>query len=67
MMGVPYEKVEKIIKPEERLKDLRKSYENKEEIKNPELIKKLIDVADFFHYKANIPYGISGSILPGFT
>ena len=40
----------------------------REEIKNPELIAKLMDVADFFHFMADIPYdhlGISGSILPG--
>ncbi len=68
MMGVPLDKVERIIKPEHRLWGLKKTFESSEEVKNPELISKLMDVADFFHYMADIPYdhlGISGSILPG--
>lgn len=68
MMGVPHEKVKKIIKPEKRLEEIKKQYENNEKLKNPEIIAKLIDVADFFHYIAGISYenlGISGSILPG--
>ena len=68
MMGVPLDKVERIIKPEERLLGLKKTFESGGEVKNPELISKLMDVADFFHYKADIDYenlGISGSILPG--
>lgn len=68
MMGVPLDKVERIIKPEQRLLGLKKTLENGGEVKNPELIAKLMDVADFFHYMADIPYenlGISGSILPG--
>ena len=68
MMGVPHDKVERIIKPENRLMGLKKSVEAGKEVQNPELIAKLMDVADFFHYKADIPYenlGISGSILPG--
>ena len=68
MMGVPLEKVEKIIKPEERLLGLKKTFDEGGEVKNPELIAKLMDVADFFHFMADIPYdhlGISGSILPG--
>ena len=68
MMGVPLEKVEKIIKPENRLYGLMKTFKSGGEVKNPELISKLMDVADFFHYMADIPYdhlGISGSILPG--
>lgn len=68
MIGVPLDKVERIIKPENRLLGLKKTVENNGEVKNPELISKLMDVADFFHYMANIPYnhlGISGSILPG--
>ena len=68
MMGVPLEKVEKIIKPEERLLGLKKTFDEGGEVKNPELIAKLMDVADFFHFTADIPYdhlGISGSILPG--
>ncbi len=68
MMGVPLEKVEKIIKPEERLLGLKKTFDEGGKVKNPELIAKLMDVADFFHFMADIPYdhlGISGSILPG--
>ena len=68
MMGVPLDKVEKIIKPENRLMGLKKTFESGGTVKNPELIKKLMDIADFFHYMADIPYenlGISGSILPG--
>ena len=67
MMGVPLDKVEKIIKPENRLMGLKKTFESGGNVKNPELIKKLMDIADFFHYMADIPYenlGISGSILP---
>ena len=68
MMGVPLDKVEKIIKPENRLMGLKKTFESGGNVKNPELIKKLMDIADFFHCMADIPYenlGISGSILPG--
>ena len=68
MMGVPLEKVERIIKPEKRLLGLKKTFESGGEVKNPELISKLMDIADFFHFKAGIEYenlGISGSILPG--
>lgn len=68
MMGVPLDKVERIIKPENRLLGLKKTIESGGEVKNPKLIAKLMDVADFFHYKADIAYenlGISGSILPG--
>ena len=68
MMGVPIDKVERVIKPENRLNGLKKTFESGGEVKNPELISKLMDVSDFFHYMADIPYenlGISGSILPG--
>ena len=68
MMGVPLDKVERIIKPENRLLGLKKTFDEGGEVKNPELIAKLMDVADFFHFMADIPYdhlGISGSILPG--
>ena len=68
MMGVPIDKVERIIKPENRLYGLKKTLESGGDVKNPELISKLMDVSDFFHYMADIPYenlGISGSILPG--
>ena len=70
MMGVPYEKVKEIIKPENRLKEIKNSYEkgkNKDNKKSNPLIRRLLDLADFFHYKAGIPFenlGISGSILP---
>ena len=65
MMGVPKNKIKKIIKPEERLNEIRQS-EKEIPTQNP-LIEKLLDIADFFHYKAGIGYknlGISGSILP---
>ena len=68
MMGVPLNKVKRIIKPEHRLLGLKKTFESGGEVKNPEIISKLMDVCDFFHYIGGIPYenmGISGSILPG--
>ncbi|MCQ2971814.1 MAG: DNA polymerase subunit beta [archaeon] len=68
MMGVPHNKVKEIIKPENRLKELKEAYENGEKVKNPEIVAKLMDVADFFHYVAGIDYqnlGISGSMCPG--
>jgi len=70
MMGVPLNKVKEVIKPENRLNELRMDYEkgrNKDKIEATALIRKLLDLADFFHYKAGILYenlGISGSILP---
>lgn len=68
MMGVPKDKVAEIIKPEERLSELRNAFNKGEKLKNPEIMGKLMDVSDFFHYVAGVPYenlGISGSILPG--
>ncbi len=68
MMGVPLDKVERIIKPEHRLLGLKKTVDEGGNVKNPEIIKKLMDVCDFFHYIGGISYknmGISGSILPG--
>jgi len=65
MMGVPLKKVKEIIKPEERLNEIR-IQEMKTPSNNP-IIEKLLKVADFFHYIAKIDYkdlGISGSILP---
>ncbi|MBZ9571405.1 DNA polymerase subunit beta [Methanobrevibacter sp. TMH8] len=65
MMGVPHNKVKTIIKPEERLNEIIRQ-EKEIPSENP-IIKKLLKVADFFHYKAGISYdnlGISGSILP---
>ena len=44
MMGVPLDKVEKIIKPENRLMGLKKTFESGENVKNPKLIKKLMDI-----------------------
>lgn len=76
MMGVPIEKVAKIIKPEERLAELREKFipilkeKHEKNVKlnyEEELMEKLIDLSDFFHYIAEVPYndlGISGSILP---
>jgi len=76
MMGVPKDKVSKIIKPEERLAEIREKFipllnDKKEKGEKltyeEELMDKLIDLSDFFHYVANIDYdnlGISGSILP---
>ncbi len=77
MIGVPYDKVARIIKPENRLRELREEYvpiikekrENGEDLDYmEELMEKLIDLSDFFHYVAGVDYddlGISGSILPG--
>ncbi len=62
MMGVPRNKVEKILKPEERLKEILESNNN------DELLRKVVKLANIFHDYADIPYskmGISGSILPG--
>lgn len=74
MMGVPLDKVNKIIHPNERLNEIISEFSkisnssNPNEFKNIDLIRKLIKVASFFNQIANIPYenlGISGSILPG--
>ena len=70
MMGVPLDKVERVIKPENRLMGLKKTVESGGDVRNPELISKLLDISDFFHYLAGVPYknlGISGSILPGLS
>ena len=70
MMGVPLNKVREIIKPENRLEEIKKRHErgkNEDNNKLDPLIGKLLDLSDFFHYKAGIAYenlGISGSILP---
>jgi uncharacterized protein len=62
MMGVPLEKVEKILRPSERLKEI---------INDPtpdKILQKVIKIAETFHELTDIPYhhlGISGSILPG--
>lgn len=65
MMGVPLDKVDKIIKPEDRLKTIRKGLDKKV---SEDIREKLIDLSDFFHYIAGIDYnylGISGSTCPG--
>ena len=70
MMGVPLDKVKRVIKPENRLMGLKKTVESGGDVRNPELISKLLDISDFFHYLAGVPYenlGISGSILPGLS
>ena len=62
MMGVPLDKVEKILKPEERLKEILNSSDS------DALLKKVVKLAGIFHDQAGIPYskmGVSGSILPG--
>ncbi|MGZ7117921.1 MAG: DNA polymerase subunit beta [Methanobacterium sp.] len=62
MMGVPFERIKKILKPEERLKDIING-EN-----NGQLLKKVVKLAGIFNDYADIPYskmGVSGSILPG--
>lgn len=62
MMGVPLNKVKKILKPEKRLKEIMEEYNDNE------LLKKVVKIANIFHNHANIPYskmGVSGSILPG--
>lgn len=72
MMGVPLNKIEKILRPDERLNEIRNQFlkENRSEndLSNDSLLKKVIKVADTFHQGAGIPYesmGISGSILAG--
>jgi predicted nucleotidyltransferase len=74
MMGVPLDKIAEIIKPEERLREIREEYipkfkdkDNNSLSEEENLLRKLIDLSDFFHYKADISYdnlGISGSICP---
>ncbi len=62
MMGVPLDKVEKILKPEERLREILNNSDN------DELLKKVVKLADIFHDHTDISYskmGVSGSILPG--
>ncbi len=61
MMGVPLEKVSKILHPDDRLKEIMNTHSL------DGLLKKVADVANTFHDNAEIPYanmGISGSILP---
>jgi len=62
MMGVPLEKVKKILRPSERLKEIIK-------LPSPDnILQKVIKIAETLHELTNIPFnhfGISGSILPG--
>lgn len=62
MMGVPVDKVKKILRPEKRLKKILN-------LNSPdELLQKVIKVAETFKEHTGISYhhmGISGSILPG--
>lgn len=62
MMGVPLEKVEKIFRPSERLKEIM-NHPSPDKI-----LQKVIKISETLHYLTDIPYhhlGISGSILPG--
>ena len=62
MMGVPLQKVEKILRPSERLKEMM-NYPSPDKI-----LQKVIKIAETLHELTDIPYrhlGISGSILPG--
>ncbi len=61
MMGVPINKVETILKPTERLNEIRNSQSR------DSLLEKVVKLAGIFHKNAGISYdkmGISGSILP---
>ncbi|MGF7117087.1 nucleotidyltransferase domain-containing protein [Methanobacterium oryzae] len=62
MMGVPFDKIKEILRPEERLKEIMDNPNNNE------LLQKVVKLADIFKDYANIPFskmGVSGSILPG--
>ena len=62
MMGVPHEKVKKIMEPSQRLGEIMKSYQR------DELLEKVVKLAHIFHDNTGLSYdkmGISGSILPG--
>jgi uncharacterized protein len=62
MMGVPLEKLKKIWRPHERLKEILNHHSP------DELLQKVIKVAETIHEHTKIPYhqmGVSGSILPG--
>ncbi len=76
MMGVPLNKVKEILRPDERLQEIRNQmmdidnnpdHQPGNDCSNDSILKKVIKVADTFHKGAGIPYesmGISGSILP---
>ena len=62
MMGVPIERVEKILLPTERLQEIMESE------KRDKLLNKVVKLAETFHDHTGISFnkmGISGSILPG--
>jgi hypothetical protein len=62
MMGVPLDKVKKIMEPNQRLGEIMESYQR------DELLEKVVKLAHIFHDNTGLSYdkmGISGSILPG--
>lgn len=62
MMGVPFDKIKEILRPEERLKEIMDNPNNNE------LLQKVVKLANIFNDYADIPFskmGVSGSILPG--
>ena len=62
MMGVPKERIEKILQPTERLNEIMECEERNE------LLEKVVKLANTFHDYTGLSYdkmGISGSILPG--
>jgi len=62
MMGVPKDRVEKILQPADRLKEIIECDDRNE------LLEKVVKLADTFHEHTGLSYakmGISGSILPG--
>lgn len=61
MMGVPHDRVEEILRPENRLEEIMES-------PSDPLLEKVVKIANALHDAAGIPYrsmGVSGSILPG--
>ena len=62
MMGVPIERVEKLLVPTDRLREIMESQ------KRDKLQEKVVKLAETFHDHAGLSFnkmGISGSILPG--
>jgi uncharacterized protein len=62
MMGVPIEKVEKLLLPNDRLREIMESQ------KRDKLQDKVVKLAEIFHEHTGLSYnkmGVSGSILPG--
>ncbi|UTB33686.1 MAG: DNA polymerase subunit beta [Methanobacterium sp. ERen5] len=61
MMGVPSEKIERILRPTERLNEIMECEERNS------LLEKVVKLADTFHDHTGLSYnkmGVSGSILP---